>query len=620
MSARTALGLWLLALLLARSALGAGAGAPAEAPVEIRRVAVLVGANHAAAGRLALRYAHRDADKMARALSQVGGFAPADVIVLREPEPTEILAALDRELGRLRARPGESLLFFYFSGHADHEAVYSRGQPLLLRALRDRLDDPAATVRIGFIDACRGGGWTRAKGLTQTEPFEISLPAPGLSNEGAAFLASSSGLENAHESEHIKGSFFTHHFVAGLLGAADQTGDGAVSLTEAFDYAKQLTIRDTATFAGLAQHPSFELKLRGRQDLTLSQVLSSRSVIQVRQTQGPLEIIHLGSGLLLAELPPGRRELRIALPAGRYLVRRPQPGGLYALELEVERGEAVLREDELRPVRRELLLAKGAVAPKPPPFSTGSTVGRGMLELRTAIGVRYRDLGYGGIGLRTGVLSDEGADPTERGAERALALWLAASLGLTERLQWTVGTGALAYRFGRRGGVEVVPWGGLTSWALGYRQDRGLTFSYGLGLGLDLRLWPTTEQGLLVSLAAASEGAAGGVRVLPTTWRTRIGLGYGLTVRRVVTLNLALALEQNLLYTGRLADPSPTGAELDLTLRLGAVQSLALRPLPLIQVHLNRYVSLDGYAGLGIRLRDNSLQEHYLLGLTFTAF
>ena len=105
---------------------------------------------------------------MARALSQVGGFAPADVIVLREPEPTEILTALDRELGRLRARPGESLLFFYFSGHADHEAVYSRGRPLLLRALRDRLDDPAATVRIGFIDACRGGGWTRAKGLTRS--------------------------------------------------------------------------------------------------------------------------------------------------------------------------------------------------------------------------------------------------------------------------------------------------------------------------------------------------------------------------------------------------------------------------------------------------------------------
>lgn len=586
------------------------AGAPPQPAV--RRIAVLVGANQAAAGRQPLRYAHRDADKMARVLSQVGGFDPADVHVLREPEPAEVLALLDRESARIRAQPKETLLFFYFSGHADEEAVYSRGQPLPLSALRERLDDPAATVRIGFIDACRGGGWTRAKGLTPAAPFSINLPEPGLSNEGAAFLAASSGLENAHESEHIKGSFFTHHFAAGLLGAADQTGDGAVSLNEAFDYAKQLTIRDTATFAGTAQHPSFDLKLRGRQELTLAQVTASHTLVQVHKVQGPLEIIHLPSGLVVAELGPGRGELRIALPVGKYIARRRHQRAVYALGFEVERDkECVLREQDLKPMGREQLAIKGWDGanrfPKPPPYSTESTPPRKMVELRTALGVRYRDFGYSGIGL-------------SQGAERSFSFIFSGAWGLTDRLQWSVGTPALAYRFGRRGGIEFIPWGGMISWGLRHIADTGVIFSYGLGAGLDLRAWIGENQSLLLGIGVTSEGAAGAARLSPTTWHTRVGVGYSLSIRRAVTFNLSCVLDQNLLHEGRLADPDFHGRELDWTLRVGAVQSVALRPLPLVQVHLNSWISIDGYAGLAVKLRDGSMQEHYMLGTTFTVF
>ena len=65
--------------------------------------------------------------------------------------------------------------------------------------MRARLESPAATVRVGIVDACRGGGWTRAKGVTG-EALEIRPPLE-LSSEGSALLASSSGVESAHESE-----------------------------------------------------------------------------------------------------------------------------------------------------------------------------------------------------------------------------------------------------------------------------------------------------------------------------------------------------------------------------------------------------------------------------------
>ena len=140
--------------------------------------------------------------------------------MLKDPSPETVLATLDRELATLRADGGDSLLLFYYSGHADGAALYPAGQPLLFAALRTRLESSAATVRLGIIDACNGGGWTGAKGLHAAPPFAVQVPLE-LAGEGSVLIASSSGSESAHESEVLLGSYFTHHLVAGLRGAAD---------------------------------------------------------------------------------------------------------------------------------------------------------------------------------------------------------------------------------------------------------------------------------------------------------------------------------------------------------------------------------------------------------------
>lgn len=374
-----------LMALLSTEALGAPA-----------RMAVVVGSNGAAAGRPALRYAHEDARRMAEVLVQVGEFRPEHVKVLMDPSPQALLTAVDQQIAALRGKPGETLLLFYYSGHADPRFLYPGGQALALEELRKRVDTPAATVRLGIIDACSGGGWTQAKGLQpEAQPFEVHVPMV-VRSEGSVLIASSSGLENAHETEALRGSFFTHHLVAGLRGAADQAGDGEVSVVEAFSYARERTVRDTALMGVSPQHPSFDLNLRGRADLALTRVASAGSLLQLQQTRGPLKVMQAGSGGQVAELPLGERQAVLALPPGRYLVVRKDTGGqARAREVTLREGEKVtLEEDSLEPVGYASLSLKGG----PPPrrtlslslFPSGEFVGEAFgLEFEQALGRRF---------------------------------------------------------------------------------------------------------------------------------------------------------------------------------------------------------------------------------------
>src|SRR2546426_1082326 len=80
---------------------------------------------------------------------------------------------------------------------------------------RPRITALGARLKLGILDTCRGGSWTQAKGLSLGPPLEAIDLVP-LTSEGTALLSSSSGFENAHEADAVKGSFFTHHLVGGL--------------------------------------------------------------------------------------------------------------------------------------------------------------------------------------------------------------------------------------------------------------------------------------------------------------------------------------------------------------------------------------------------------------------
>ena len=360
------------------------------APKGVRRVAVVVGANAATPGRAPLRFAHTDARDVASVLTELGRFAVDDVHLLFDPRPAEVLAAIDAAKTTLASASGESLLVFYYSGHADDHSLYPGGEPLPLDALRGRLDASSASVRIGIIDTCRGGGWTRAKGLVAGEPFEVNDPLT-LEAQGSVLIASSSGLENAHETEALQGSFFTHHLVAGLRGAADQSDDGEVTLVEAFSYARALTVRDTALATDAPQHPSFRFNLSGQKDLPLTRVKASESLLTVVQLHGPLRLIHLPSGHVVAELPPGPRSVTLAVSPGRYLVSTAPFGAARAhRELTVGTGApARVTESELDETRQSNIESKHFSRAA---MSTLSSMPRGGIEVVVAAGVVHTEI------------------------------------------------------------------------------------------------------------------------------------------------------------------------------------------------------------------------------------
>lgn len=286
-----------LALILLTIGLASAAHTRADPPLPIpKRVAVVVGSNHAALDREPLRYAEDDARAVAAVLTEHGGFVARDVAVLLDPEPGAVLAALDAAF--TEADAGDALVLFYYAGHADESALYPHGQPLSYAALRTRLSVSRAGLWLGILDAYRGDD---AGEDTQVEP---SLP-PLVDSERSIVIVAGSSRGQAHASEPLGGALFTSHWNAALRGAGDRNGDGQVTLGEAFDYAKALTIRDGARLASGPVPPSFALNVRGRQDLVLT---TPGAPSTVRQRESPLPLVQqpvLPRPLLRSTLPSG---------------------------------------------------------------------------------------------------------------------------------------------------------------------------------------------------------------------------------------------------------------------------------------------------------------------------
>ncbi|MCB9650238.1 MAG: caspase family protein [Deltaproteobacteria bacterium] len=345
---RTAALIALLGLVLGPSV--ATAGEP--------RYAVVVGSNTEVLGRGALRYAHDDAKRLAQALVDLGDFDEANVRLLLDPRPEEVLSALDALLTKADGR--DAMLLFFYSGHADAHALYPDGAPLPISELSKRLESPKARLRLGIVDACRGGGWTGAKGLVPDAPFDVETPSAP-SAQGTVFVASSSGHQSAHESEAVAGSFFTHHLVAALRGAADDDADGVVALSEAYAYARRRTIRDAALYTSTEQNPSFRVSLLGRQDVSLTWTDRGRSRLVLGPRAHELQVVELASGATVLELGPSPKTITLALDAGRYVIRRRDDGSTYTKEVELRPASTLeVTEAELAPLAVVSLREKAA--------------------------------------------------------------------------------------------------------------------------------------------------------------------------------------------------------------------------------------------------------------------
>jgi hypothetical protein len=517
---------------LSRSALGCAAlalvalVAAAPAAAEARRFALVAGEPDGGAGTVRLRYAERDARRIHEILTRVGGVRREDArLLLSEGAGAfrRALAELSAASAAARAAGERTVLLVYFSGHAKDEALRLGGGSVPLEELRSALERAPADVRIGLLDSCRSGAIARTKGVRPAPSFAVKTAAEA-GPSGLVLIASSAADEDSQESDAIGASWFTHHLASGLLGGADASGDGRVTLSEAYAYAYARTVGSTASSAGGVQHPVFLYDLGGAGDVVLAELPPAAGGIAFPAAAEGLYVVLDRAGRAVAEVAKvAGSERRVSLADGRYTVKKrlPDESGLLVARVDVAGAPVGIDEPRMDRVALDRDPQKGfggsrlaLLAGAGPQRFFSKAARDGLFPAATLGGVEATvrdDLGHGlawgidaAIGGGQGKLRLPGVDPIDvRFSELAAGaslwadlrlgkvtlslgprlglVWLArsfpASAGLPQQYFFTVVpglTGGVAWRFARRWSAVVR---GRVSY-LFYNVDRDRSLGY----------------------------------------------------------------------------------------------------------------------------------------------
>nr|BDT37369.1 caspase family protein [Myxococcus sp. MH1] len=404
-----------------------------------------------------LRYPGKDAEDLGRVLADPrrGGFA--SVTVLNRPEQTTRAGVLDA-LRTLQARAWNprDVVVVYVSGHGtlarDTRGELQRylvmrdtrfrdvqGTGLEMVVLEQALERLGSLRRVLVLATCHSG--TGKSLLPESVRSELErtkaafLPRPLEEDSRASLVLSASDWgEAAREDDALGNDIYTHFFVQALDGRADRNRDGAVSATEAHDWAR----RHTWTYTQGRQRPSVRMTEVGADPVLLSGALSQPGQPEVFSYSPRLEGFTLKvDGVDAGELPGG-----VALPEGN---RR----------LGLHKGGAVLWEDTvvLRPGERRALDSMLREQAEGPRRTVSLDMGvLGFLDARSRREVLPRTL-MAGAGLRWhGLLLEErldvGVDLAVGQGRQALQLELggavpvrhrAVMLGLTVGPSWEWG-------------------------------------------------------------------------------------------------------------------------------------------------------------------------------------
>ena len=308
-----------------------------------KRIAVVVGINHFDDDKwTTLRYAVKDAHDLAAVLNDTRYGHFDQVIALTDPEETTrggILATL-RKLYRQNTSPDDTILF-YISTHGTLARTVdgSLHQYLVARDTRfDRIPETAIDVaelkkdlsglksqkKVLVLASCHSGkGKSQLSGEMLKElrglkaPFFVK-PLEDVS-EATIVLAASAWGEAAREDASLQNDVYTHFLIEGIK-KSDSNGDGAVTVTEAHDYAKQQTYYITKG----EQRPSIESVITGEDPIILAgQVERSGKPVLYDYSQNYRDMVVLVDGVKKGTLPLG-----VAVTPGRHTVALKSGDGL----------------------------------------------------------------------------------------------------------------------------------------------------------------------------------------------------------------------------------------------------------------------------------------------------
>jgi hypothetical protein len=291
-----------------------------------RRFALVIGDARGGPGTRPLRYAERDARRIYGILTRLGGVQHDDARLLTGVTADEVRDGLNSLVTSIRAAKaaGDStILIVYYSGHAKDGELRLGDSTLEMSELRDFLKDAPADVRIGLIDSCQSGAIVRNKGVRAAPAFDVQqAQAAATRPRGLVLIASSSADEESQESDEIGASFFTHYLASGLLGDADASGDGKVTLAEAYAYAYARTVGETADTRAGAQHPVYLYDLGGAGDVVLTDLSPKGSLLFPAGDEGVYVVLDSSKRAVAEVAKPRADSRRLALAQGDYLVKK----------------------------------------------------------------------------------------------------------------------------------------------------------------------------------------------------------------------------------------------------------------------------------------------------------
>jgi len=348
--------LWLLTVLTVLTvSIVPIAGARASSPWVIA-----IGNNVGLPDEAPLRYAERDAVEVATVMQKHGGVPASNAVTILGQGELVMRAVLAVTAERIRTSSPDALVVVFYSGHADARGLHLAGDTLPFAEVERLVAALPAKLRVLVIDACRSGGVTRVKGVRSANEFAIES-ADSLATRGLAVITSSTAGEDSYESERLRASFFSHHFVTGLRGAADANGDQQVALDEAYRYTYDQTLKSSGQARAL-QHPTFRLDVRGRGEVVLTRLDDDpRSARLVLPEPGTYLILEGSpSGPIIAEANAARSGTEVLLAARRYFVQARYARHFLEYDIRLSAGAKVsLGATEGRRVDYARLVRKG---------------------------------------------------------------------------------------------------------------------------------------------------------------------------------------------------------------------------------------------------------------------
>jgi hypothetical protein len=288
----------------------------------IRRFALLVGSNEGGNGTRPLRYAAENARRLHEVMLRIGGVDPNDAVLMVNESSHHVLTAL-AELGRrareVRSRGERTSLFFYYSGHATEGALHLGTTRLPVEAVKRSLTQEPADARIAVFDFCCSGSLPSTKGSRQGPVFAVETDSTR-ATLGLVILTSST---DSQESDATGSTDFSYHLISGLLGSADQSGDGSVSLAEVAASISERTVASTDQSSAAPHQPTFDFDLAGNGELVLTDITQRHEGLRIPADAPPGTYVLINShGIMVAETTKTERERVIALSPGAYTVLR----------------------------------------------------------------------------------------------------------------------------------------------------------------------------------------------------------------------------------------------------------------------------------------------------------